>query len=140
GRASVEHLCVAGLIARAVVEEILHLRLRLSLGFERASSVEALSARDRGHDGGQVSELLGLDGDELIAGLRGLERASGALAGCYQCVDLGARRIEVLYDAGLNTHRVLESGAGILPARLRVGEKLLRGCSARIGQWILLRE
>ena len=76
-----EHLRVAGLIAGAVVEEVLHLRLRLSLGFKRASSVEALGARDRGHDGGEVGELLGLDGDELIARLRRLERAGSALAG-----------------------------------------------------------
>ena len=73
-----EHLRVAGLIARAVVEEVLHLRLRLSLGLERARSVEALRARDRGHDGGEIGELLGLNGDELVAGLRGLERAGGA--------------------------------------------------------------
>ena len=66
-----------------------------------------------------------VDGDELIAGLRSLKRAGGALARRHQRVDLGARRVEVLHDAGLHAHRVLKSGAGVLPARLRIGEKLL---------------
>jgi hypothetical protein len=74
----VKHLRGARLITGAVVEEVLHLRLRLCLGLERPRGVQALGARDRGHDGGEVGELLGLDGDELIAGLRGLERAGRA--------------------------------------------------------------
>ena len=42
----------------------------------------------RGHDGGQVGELLGLQRDELVAGLRGLQRARRGLARRDQRVDL----------------------------------------------------
>ena len=45
-----EHLRVAGLVAGAVIEEILHLLLALRLAFQPAGVVEALRARHRGND------------------------------------------------------------------------------------------
>jgi hypothetical protein len=38
----VKHPRVAGLVAGAVIEKVLHLRLRLSLGFERAGGAVVL--------------------------------------------------------------------------------------------------
>ena len=48
--------------------------------------------------------------------------------------------VEILHDAGLDAHRVLESGARVLPARLSVGEKLLRRGRAGIGLRVGLGE
>ena len=48
--------------------------------------------------------------------------------------------VEILHDAGLHAHGVLEAGERVLPARLRVGEKLLRRGRAGIGLRIGLGE
>ena len=76
-----EHLCSAGLIASAVVEEVFELLLSLDLALGLARAIQALGAGDRGHDGGKIGELLGLKRDELVARLGGLKRAGGRLAG-----------------------------------------------------------
>ena len=104
-------------------------RLRLALDLARA--FQALGARDRRHDGGEIGELRGLEGDELIARLRCLERAGRRLAGRDERVDLGAGELKILHDAGLDAHRVLESGERVLPARLRVGEQAAATRSSR---------
>jgi hypothetical protein len=75
----VEHLRGVGLIAGAVVEEVLKLLLSLGLALGLARSIQALGAGDRGHDGGKIGELLGLERDELVPRLRGLKRAGGRL-------------------------------------------------------------
>ena len=71
------------------------------------------------------------------ASCRGLERASWLpawaagerawrrLAGGDQRGDLGSRGGEVLHDAGLDLHGVLEAGERVLPAGLRTCEQLL---------------
>ena len=51
-----------------------------------------------------------------------------------------ARVVEVGDHAGLHAHGVLEAGERVLPTRLRVSEKLLRGGRAGIGLRIGLRE
>ena len=64
--------------------------------------------------------------EELVAGLGGLERAGGRLARGDQrdiCVRLVSR---FCTDAGLDAHGVLQAGERVLPARLRVGDQLLR--------------
>ena len=116
------------------------LLLRLRLVRDVAGALQALGARDRRHDGGQVGELLRLQRDELVAGLGRLKRAGGRLARRDQRLDLRARAVEVLHDAGLHPHGVLEAGERVLPARLRVGEELLRGGRAGIALRIALRE
>src|SRR5271166_3948777 len=78
--ASVEHLRGAGLIASAVVEEVLKLLLSLDLALDLARAIQALGARDRRHDGGEIGELLGLKCDELVTRLRSLQRTGGRLA------------------------------------------------------------
>jgi hypothetical protein len=75
----VEHLRGVGLIAGAVVEEVLKLLLSLGESLGLARSIQALGAGDRGHDGGKIGELLGLERDELVPRLRGLKRAGGRL-------------------------------------------------------------
>src|SRR5271165_605020 len=131
--ASVEHLRGAGLIASAVVEEVLKLLLSLDLALDLTRTIEALGAGNRRHDGGEIGELLGLKRDELVARLRGLQRARGRLARRDERADLGAGRVEILHDASLDAHGVLESGSRVLPARLCVSEKLLRRGPAGIG-------
>ena len=61
GRASVEHLRGAGLVAGAVIEEVGKLLLRLLLVLDIARALQALGACDRRHDGGEVGKLLGLE-------------------------------------------------------------------------------
>src|SRR5271166_1538251 len=77
--ASVEHLRGAGLIASAVVEEVLKLLLSLDLTLDLARAIQALGTGDRRHDRGEIGELFGLKRDELVARLRGLQRACGRL-------------------------------------------------------------
>ena len=113
---------------------------RLVLALDVAGAFQALGARDRRHDGGEIGELLGLERHELVAGLGGLQRAGGRLARRDQRIDLGARAVEILHHAGLHAHGVLEAGERVLPAGLRIGEELLRGGRARIGLRIGLRE
>ena len=109
------------------------LLLRLLLALDVARAFQALGAGDRRHDRGEVGELLGLERDELVAGLRGLQRAGRGLARRDQRVDLGAGAVEILHHAGLHAHGVLEAGERVLPAGLRVGDELLRGGRAGIG-------
>src|SRR5882757_8446243 len=92
-----------------------------------ARAFQALGARNRGHHGGEVGELVGLKGDKLIARLRGLQRARRGLARRHQSVDLHAGAIEIANDAGLHAHGVLETCEGVLPAHLGIGEQLRRG-------------
>src|SRR5271166_5622715 len=86
--ASVEHLRGAGLIASAVVEEVLKLMLSLDLALDLTRAIEALGAGARRHDGGDIGELLCLKRDELVTGLRGLQRTGGRLARRDERVDL----------------------------------------------------
>src|SRR5579859_7886942 len=77
---SVEHLRGAGLVARPVIEEIGELLLRLLLVLDCARAFQALSPSDRHHDAGQVGQLFGQQRDQLVAGLRRLERPGRRLA------------------------------------------------------------
>src|ERR1700722_3577987 len=140
GRASVEHLYGARLVAWAVIEEVGKLLLRLQLVLDIARALQALGACDGRHDGGEVGKLLGLERRELIAGLSGLKRAGRGLARRDQRIDLSAGAVEVLHGASLHAHGVLEAGERVLPAGLRAGEELLAGCRTGIALSIALRE
>ena len=65
----VEHLDGLGLIALTIGEELIELRARLFLICGGAGAIEALRTRLGRDDRGQVSELLRLQRDELVAGL-----------------------------------------------------------------------
>ena len=66
-----------------------------------AGAFQALGTRERRHQGGEIGELICLQSDKLVAGLRGLERARRGLARRYQGVDLRPCAIEVADDTGL---------------------------------------
>ncbi len=140
GRASVEHLRVAGLVAGAVVQKLRRLGSRLLLGFDRARPVQTLGSRNRRHHRGEIGELLGLDRDQLIAGLCSLQRAGRRLAGVHQRIDLCVGALEILHHTGLHTHRILIRSKCVLPTGLRVGEKLLRRGRSRVVHGIGRRE
>ena len=68
--------------------------------------------------------MRGLKRDELIAGLRRLQRAGGGLAGADQGVDLGVGVGKVLNRARLDDASRPEIPPAILPAGLRVGHQV----------------
>ncbi len=105
-----EHLRVAGLVSPTVIEEIGELLLRSQLVFDIARAFQALRPSDRRHDGGEIGELPRLQAGELIARLRRLQRAGGGLTGRNQRIDLRAGVLQILHDAGLYSHCILESG------------------------------
>ena len=65
-----EHLDALGLVARTVIEELRKLDFRLLLVFDDAGAFKALCAPNRGEDRRQIGELLCLQRDQLVAGLR----------------------------------------------------------------------
>src|ERR1700737_3663594 len=107
---SVEHPHGLRLIALCAGEEPIEWFARLVLVRGGACAGEALRARLRRYERGQVSELLCLKRDELIAGLSRLKGTDGRLAGGYERIGLGARSIKVLNDTGLNPQGILMRG------------------------------
>ncbi len=84
----------------------------------------------------KIRKLRGLKRDELIAGLRRLQRAGRGLARIDQRVDLGVGAVEILHRARLDVHGVLKARQRVLPAGLRVGHQLLGGGRGGIGDGI----
>ena len=81
-----------------------------------------------GSDGsGEVGELLRLQGEKLVAGLRCRKAARCRLARRHQGRHLGAVGVEIADDASLHAQRILQGRDGVLPARLRVGDQGLTG-------------
>ena len=80
-RLSMEHGDIAGLIALTGRDEAAHLFARLFLRFGAAGDLERLGAALRREQRRHIGELLALQREELIAGLRRLQRADGGLAG-----------------------------------------------------------
>src|SRR6266446_8497962 len=123
---SVEHPHGLRLITLRSAEESVELLARLLLVGVGPGASEALCARLRRNDCGQVGELLGLERDELVAGLRGLKAAHRRLTRRHERIGLDARGIEVLDNAGLDVQRILVACKRVLPALLRAADKLLR--------------
>ena len=73
----------------------------------------------------KIGELLGLQGQKLIAGLARLQRTGRPLARGDERRHLGTVGIEVADDGGLRPHGVLQAGHRVLPARLRVCDQRL---------------
>ena len=65
-----EHPGVAGLIALAGCEEAAKLLTPLLLRRGALGCFKALRTSLRGNDGGEIAELLRLQGEDLVAGLR----------------------------------------------------------------------
>src|SRR5579884_1534003 len=103
-----EHAGVAGLIAGAGGEEAPALLAAL-FGRGRALRFGKRACASIGrHDGGEVGELLGLEGEDLVAGLRRLQRTGGALALADQRRHLGAVGVEIADHRCLHTHGILK--------------------------------
>jgi hypothetical protein len=79
----------------------------------------------------EIAELLSLKREDLVAGLRRLQRAACALARSHQRRRLGTVGVEVADNAGLHAQGVLQRGDRVLPTRLRVGDECLIGLTAR---------
>ena len=121
-----EHPHGLGLVTATGGNKLLELRPRLLLVGGGASAIEALGTTLRRDERGQIGELPGLQRDELIAGLTGLQHSDRRLACREEPTGLGPGRVEALYHAGLDAQRVLITGKGVLPAGLRVACELLR--------------
>ena len=76
-------------------------------------------------DRGEIRELLGLQRQELIAGLARLQRTGRALARGDKRRHLGTVGVEVADDRGLRPHGILQAGHRVLPTRLRVRDQRL---------------
>jgi len=57
-----------------------------------------------------------LQSEQLVAGLRGLQRAGRALALADEVRHLRAIRVDVADETGLHAHRVLQAADRVLPA------------------------
>ena len=125
GSSLVKHLHGLGLIAPARCEKLIELHPPLFLICGEARAFEALGAGLRRDQRSQVHELPCLQGDQLVAGLACLEDADSRLAGCDQPVGLGARGVQRLHHARLNTERILVSGQRVLPTCLGITDELL---------------
>jgi hypothetical protein len=99
----VEHLDALGLIAPAGCEDLVELHAALFLVCGIAGAIETLGAGLRGDEGGEIDQLPGLEGDQLIAGLARLKDADGRLARGDEPIRLEARGIQRLHHAGLDT-------------------------------------
>ena len=66
-----------------------------------------------------------MQGENLIAGLGGLQRASRPLALREERRHLRAVGVDIPDNTGLHAHRVLQSADGIVPARAGVSDELL---------------
>ena len=120
GRLSLlEHPGVAGLIALAGREKAAKLLAPLLLRGGALGRLNVLGAALRGHDGSEVDELLGLQCEDLVAGLCRLQRTRRRLARCHQRRHRGAVGVEVADNAGLNLEGVLERRDGVLPTLAR---------------------
>src|SRR3546814_11826423 len=77
---------------------------------------QCLSPSVRGDDVRETGELLGLEREELIAGLRRLQGAGRALALAAERLHLGTVGVDFADDAGLHAPGVMQAAAGVLPA------------------------
>ena len=127
----VEHPRVAGLVAAARRQEAAELLAGLLLAAARCGRLEALGAALRGDDGGEIGELLGLQGEELVAGLRRLQRAGRDWLDATSD-DISARLVSRLPTTPACTcMRVLEAADRVLPALACAVDQLLVGRGGR---------
>ena len=102
-----KHLDGLGLISAPARKKAAELLVSLFLICGGASPIEALGARLRRDERGQIGDLLGLKRDQLVAGLGCLQLADGRLARRDERISFGARRVQIPDHASLNSQRVL---------------------------------
>src|SRR5690606_28231466 len=106
--AVVEHLRVAGLVSAARRQEPFALDAALLGGGRALRFCQRIGAAVCRDDRDQVGKLLRLEGKELVARLRGLQRPCRALALADQRGHLGAVAVYIADDASLHAHGVLQ--------------------------------
>ena len=115
-----EHLNGCGLVTSTLGQEAPKLLPALVLRGCALCGFKALSAPLGSDRCGEIGELLGQQGRQLVAGLGCLESALGGLARCHKRRHLGAVGVEIGDDAGLHPQRILQCRDRCLPPRLRV--------------------
>src|SRR3546814_8045215 len=96
------------------------------LGLDRsvARGFERLSAALRGDRGGEVGELLRLEREKLVAGLRRLQSTARRLAGADERVDRRAGAVDLADHARLPAQRIFKRPDAVFPARIGIGDHL----------------
>ena len=115
-----EHLNGCGLVTNTLGQETPKLLPALVLRCCALCSFEALSAPLSSDRCGEIGELLGQQGRQLVAGLRCLQGSRRGLARGHKRRHLGTVGVEIGDDAGLHPQRILQRRNRGLPARLRV--------------------
>ena len=126
-----EHLNGRGLVTNTRRQEAAELLPALILRGCALGCLQALGASLRRDRSGQISELLGLECCELIAGLCRLQCSGGGLARCYKRGHLRAVGVQIGDNAGVHSQRILQRRQGRLPTRLRVSYQCLARCAGR---------
>ena len=115
-----EHLNGCGLVTNTLGQEPAKLLPALVLRGRALRGFQALSAPLGSDRCGEIGELLGQQGRQLVAGLRCLQSSRCGLARCHKRRHLGAVGVEIGDDAGLHPQRILQRRDRGLPARLCV--------------------
>ncbi len=79
------------------------------------------------HSCGEIGELLRLQGEKLVAGLRCRKAAGRRLARRHQGRHLGTVGVEIADDASLHAQRILQGRDGVLPTHVSVTDQRLTG-------------
>src|SRR3546814_4878344 len=98
------------------------------LGLDRsvARGFERLSAALRGDRGGEVGELLRLEREKLVAGLRRLQSTARRLAGADERVDRRAGAVDIADHARLHAQRIFKRSE-----ERRAGKECVSTCRSR---------
>ena len=115
-----EHLNGCGLVTSTLRQETSKLLPALILRGCALCGFQTLSAPLGSDRRGEIGELLGQQGRQLVAGLRCLQSSRCGLARCHKRRHLGAVGVEIGDDAGLHPQRILQRRDRGLPARLCV--------------------
>ena len=115
-----EHLNGCGLVTSTLGQEPAKLLPALVLRGCALRGFQALSAPLGSDRCGEIGELLGQQGRQLVAGLCCLQSTRCGLAQCHERGHLGAVGVDIGDDAGLDPQRILQRRDGGLPTRLRV--------------------
>ena len=126
-----KHLNGCGLVTDTWRQKTAQLLPALILRGCALGCLQVLSASLRRDRSGQISELLGLECCELIAGLCRLQCSGGGLARCHKRRHLRAVGVEIGDDTGVHSQSILQRRNGSLPTRLRVGYQCLARTTGR---------
>lgn len=127
-RSLVEHLHCCGLVTSALRQETPELLPHLVLSGRSLGRFQILRAALSGDCCREISQLLRLKREKLIAGLARLQCSRCTLTCSDERRHLGAMGVEITYHRGLNPHGVLKARNRVLPTFLRISDEcLVRG-------------